>query len=53
MNSQIETTIIIKDLVKNIKSPITVDSLWKVPIFLDTLSMGQLILPAVHYRRHF
>jgi len=22
---------------------------WKVPIFLDTLSMGQLILPAVHY----
>jgi len=26
---------------------------WKVPIFLDTLSMGQLILPAVHYRRHF
>ena len=20
---------------------------WKVPIFLDTLSMGQLILPAV------
>ena len=26
---------------------------WKVPIFLDTLSMGQLILPTVHYRRHF
>jgi len=29
------------------------DIIWKVPIFLDTLSMGQLILPAVHYRRHF
>jgi len=27
--------------------------IWKVPIFLDTLSMGQLILPTVHYRRHF
>ena len=24
-----------------------IDTLWEVPIFLDTLSMGQLILPAV------
>jgi hypothetical protein len=43
-----------KQLAKfNSEKLIEVKGDWKVPIFLDTLSMGQLILPTVHYRRHF